>query len=42
MDPILETTGIRATWKQVGTISKQHWFSTFAHNTKIVYIDKKE
>ena len=42
IDPILETNGIRTTWKQVGIIREQHWFSIFAHNTKIIYIDQKE
>ena len=42
IDPILETNGIRTTWKQVGIISGQHRFSIFVHDTKIIYIDQNE
>ena len=42
IDPILDTNDIRTALKQVGVISKQRWFSTFAHNIKIIYLDKKK
>ena len=42
IDPIPDTSGIKTTRKQVGAVSKRHWYVIFADGAKVIDVNQKK